>query len=42
VLLMGIAVAAFVIFAHRANIRRIMRGEEHRFGKPRDGQGGSR
>jgi glycerol-3-phosphate acyltransferase PlsY len=29
---LGIAVAIFVIFAHRANIRRILRGEEHRFG----------
>ena len=35
VLLMGIGVAIFVIFAHRANIGRIIRGEEHRFGKPR-------
>ncbi|MEO5510370.1 MAG: glycerol-3-phosphate 1-O-acyltransferase PlsY [Longimicrobiales bacterium] len=25
--------AAFVIFAHRANIRRLLRGEEHRFGR---------
>src|SRR5690606_2859245 len=35
VLLLGIAVASFVVFAHRANIRRILRGEEHRFGKSR-------
>lgn len=29
----GVAVAALVIFAHRANIRRIARGEEFRFGR---------
>jgi acyl phosphate:glycerol-3-phosphate acyltransferase len=29
---LGFAVAAFVIFAHRANLRRILRGEEFRFG----------
>lgn len=29
---MGFAVACFVIFAHRANVRRILRGEEYRFG----------
>ncbi|HEV2131480.1 MAG TPA: glycerol-3-phosphate 1-O-acyltransferase PlsY, partial [Longimicrobiaceae bacterium] len=29
VLVLGIAVSAFVIFAHRANIGRILRGEEH-------------
>ena len=28
----GVAVAALVVFAHRANIRRIARGEELRFG----------
>lgn len=28
--------AAFVIWAHRANIVRLIRGEEHRFGVPRD------
>jgi len=32
VLGLGIAVACFVIFAHRSNIGRIMRGEEYRFG----------
>lgn len=32
VLYLGIGVAAFVIVAHRANIGRIVRGEEHRFG----------
>lgn len=31
---LGVAVGAFVIFAHRANIGRIVRGEEHRFGRP--------
>lgn len=33
----GLSVALFVVVAHRANIRRIMRGEEHRFGAPRAG-----
>jgi acyl phosphate:glycerol-3-phosphate acyltransferase len=33
--LLGTAVAAFVIFAHRSNISRIIRGEEHRFGQRR-------
>lgn len=32
VLAMGIGVALFVIFAHRSNIGRILRGQEHRFG----------
>ena len=31
VLVLAIGLAAFVIFAHRANIRRLLRGEEHRF-----------
>jgi glycerol-3-phosphate acyltransferase PlsY len=30
---LGAAIAAFVVFAHRANVGRILRGEEHRFGK---------
>ncbi|HEX7240924.1 MAG TPA: glycerol-3-phosphate 1-O-acyltransferase PlsY [Longimicrobiaceae bacterium] len=30
---LGVAVAAFVVFSHRANVGRILRGEEHRFGK---------
>lgn len=30
---MGFAVGVFVIFAHRANVRRILRGEEYRFGR---------
>lgn len=29
------ALAAFVIYAHRSNIRRLLRGEEHRFGRSR-------
>ncbi|MEX2570424.1 MAG: glycerol-3-phosphate 1-O-acyltransferase PlsY [Gemmatimonadota bacterium] len=33
VMSLGIAVAAFVIYAHRSNIGRILRGEEHRFQK---------
>ena len=35
VLLLGISVALFVVYAHRTNIRRIARGEEYRFGKAR-------
>jgi glycerol-3-phosphate acyltransferase PlsY len=31
VLWVGLGLAAFVIFAHRSNIRRLRRGEEHRF-----------
>jgi len=31
VLVLSLLLAAFVIFAHRANIRRLRRGEEHRF-----------
>lgn len=30
---LGVAVAAFIVFAHRANVGRILRGEEHRFGR---------
>ena len=33
--ILGLAVVAFVIFAHRSNIGRILRGEESRFGKGR-------
>ena len=36
-----LALAAFVIWAHRANLRRLVRGEEHRFGRDR-GQHGTR
>jgi glycerol-3-phosphate acyltransferase PlsY len=28
-----VALAAFVIWAHRSNIQRILRGEENRFGR---------
>lgn len=35
VLALGIGVAIFVIYAHRSNIGRIRRGEEHRFGSGR-------
>lgn len=31
VLWVAIALAAFVVFAHRSNIRRLLHGEEHRF-----------
>jgi glycerol-3-phosphate acyltransferase PlsY len=31
VLVLSVLLAAFVIFAHRSNIRRLLRGEEHRF-----------
>lgn len=34
--LLGIAVAIFVVFAHRTNIGRILRGEEYRFGPRAD------
>ena len=38
VLVLGVLVAAFVVYAHRTNVRRILRGEEYRFGaKPREG-----
>jgi glycerol-3-phosphate acyltransferase PlsY len=30
---LSLLLATFVIFAHRANIRRLLRGEEHRFGR---------
>ncbi len=33
---LGWAIAAFVIFSHRANLRRIVRGEEPRFGRGRE------
>jgi acyl phosphate:glycerol-3-phosphate acyltransferase len=31
VLILSLLLAVFVIYAHRANIRRLLRGEEHRF-----------
>lgn len=34
VLGLGIAVGLFVVYAHRANLRRIASGTEHRFGRP--------
>lgn len=30
---LGLVIGAFVVFAHRANLGRILRGEEHRFGR---------
>lgn len=33
---LSLALAAFVIFAHRANIKRLMRGEEHSFRKKKE------
>jgi acyl phosphate:glycerol-3-phosphate acyltransferase len=36
--ILGFAVAAFVIFAHRSNIGRILKGTEPRFGKGREPQ----
>jgi glycerol-3-phosphate acyltransferase PlsY len=37
VLVLGVVVALLVIYAHRRNIGRILRGEEYRFGsKPRE------
>ena len=37
VLAFTMALATFVIWAHRANLRRILAGEEHRFGRSREG-----
>jgi acyl phosphate:glycerol-3-phosphate acyltransferase len=39
VMTLGILVATFVIYAHRGNIQRIIRGEEHRFGRGAAGGG---
>jgi acyl phosphate:glycerol-3-phosphate acyltransferase len=33
ILLLAIGLGAFVIYAHRSNIQRLLRGEEHRFGR---------
>jgi acyl phosphate:glycerol-3-phosphate acyltransferase len=33
---LGIGIALFILFAHRSNIGRILRGEEPRFGRARD------
>jgi acyl phosphate:glycerol-3-phosphate acyltransferase len=35
VIWLGCAIAAFVVYSHRSNIRRILRGEEFRFGRGR-------
>lgn len=35
VLALSIALATFVIYAHRPNMRRLLRGDEHRFGRGR-------
>jgi glycerol-3-phosphate acyltransferase PlsY len=35
VLVLGAAVALFVVYSHRSNVRRILRGEEYRFGGAR-------
>jgi glycerol-3-phosphate acyltransferase PlsY len=32
---LALALVLFVIWSHRTNIRRLLRGEEHRFGRPR-------
>lgn len=37
----ALALAGFVVWAHRVNIRRLLRGEEHRFGGPPPRAGGS-
>jgi acyl phosphate:glycerol-3-phosphate acyltransferase len=39
VLTLGILVATFVVYAHRSNVGRILRGEEHRFGAGRAASG---
>lgn len=33
VLVLGSAIALFILVSHRSNLRRIVRGEEHRFGR---------
>ncbi|MBI4409563.1 MAG: glycerol-3-phosphate 1-O-acyltransferase PlsY [Gemmatimonadetes bacterium] len=33
VFVLSLLLAAFIVYAHRANIRRLLRGEEHRFGR---------
>jgi glycerol-3-phosphate acyltransferase PlsY len=35
VLWLSLALLVFVVYAHRANIQRLLRGEEHRFGRVR-------
>ena len=34
--ILGGLIVAFIIFAHRANVGRILRGEEHRFGMKKE------
>jgi glycerol-3-phosphate acyltransferase PlsY len=36
--ILGGLIVAFIVFAHRANVGRIMRGEEHRFGVKKEPQ----
>jgi glycerol-3-phosphate acyltransferase PlsY len=36
ILALAIVVSAFVIYAHRANIRRLMKGQEHSFRKKKE------
>lgn len=36
ILALAIGLATFVIYAHRANMKRLLRGEEHRFRRGRD------
>jgi glycerol-3-phosphate acyltransferase PlsY len=36
--ILGGLIVAFIIFAHRANVGRILRGEEHRFGMKKEPQ----
>ena len=33
VLWLAVALAVFILYAHRANVRRLLRGEEHRLGR---------
>jgi glycerol-3-phosphate acyltransferase PlsY len=35
---LAVGLAGFVVYAHRSNIGRLLRGEEHRFGKARQSQ----
>ncbi|HEY8485014.1 MAG TPA: glycerol-3-phosphate 1-O-acyltransferase PlsY [Longimicrobiales bacterium] len=39
VLWLSVGVSLFVVYAHRANIRRLLAGEEHRFGRREGGTG---
>lgn len=38
VLWLALAAGVFVVYAHRSNVRRLLRGEEHRFGDRRMGK----